>query len=707
MKQKLAALFVTVALALCALPMAAFADGATKVNDETELLKAAQDSSCTVIELTANITLTKPVSFGRNVTLKSAEGGRFTLAADGSFSENENLVTFTAGGTVNSLNLDAGGKAKYAIHAYNCAVTVEDSGVSGGRYRGLLVNGKNASADISNCTFENNTWAAIEVASSSSAGVPEPGCVTLGQGITSDKALVQVDINKSQDHYAGAYVQFKDGASYSFPIVGEKSLQDAVNAVTSGGSVTLGADITLTSAIEVPAGKTITVNGDGHDITLSSTWSGPSYTAFNETSSGAPEGLRTGTTLVVNSVDFFGHTTKQEDHAVVVSSNGSVNVSLNGCSFNNMHDAVYCNFVSDSNAVKNNIAISGCTFTNVAYAYGVDDGVSTGARVDKHNFTLSGNTNEPPAETFAVAAVDGVGYDTLDEALTAAAASNSKTLTLRKDVALDKMLTLNTEGLIFDLGGKTISASANFPKDSDNNKNHLVDITADNVILKNGTLKAGRNNNHTLNVWNAQGVELAGLTLDNAASYGGAPLIVGASAVTVKDGLNVVTGANSWYGINVDSRNVGSASTPNKKGASITVAPNVSLVFEGQKPTGIYMENNVEMNGNDVKLGFGSGVTFNSSIPSFVPVVVATGDSATVTDPGNAGLQDNGDGTFGKKPTPTPKPEEPWTPGPTATPAPAQVLDSTPKTGAVSLAVLPLAGLAFAGLGFVTRKREE
>ncbi len=42
-----------------------------------------------------------------------------------------------------------------------------------------------------------------------------------------------------------------------------------------------------------------------------------------------------------------------------------------------------------------------------------------------------------------------------------------------------------------------------------------------------------------------------------------------------------------------------------------------------------------------------------------------------------------------------------------ATPAPAQVLDSTPKTGAVSLVVLPLAGLAFAGLGFVTRKREE
>ena len=54
-----------------------------------------------------------------------------------------------------------------------------------------------------------------------------------------------------------------------------------------------------------------------------------------------------------------------------------------------------------------------------------------------------------------------------------------------------------------------------------------------------------------------------------------------------------------------------------------------------------------------------------------------------------------------------PKPEEPWTPTPTATPAPAQVLDSTPKTGAVSLAVLPLAGLAFAGVGAMLRKRED
>lgn len=385
-------------------------------------------------------------------------------------------------------------------------------------------------------------------------------------------------------------------------------------------------------------------------------------------------------------------------------------------------------------ANKPSVSVSGTpTVTGTFFVGCQNNGINT-EKPDAADVSVSGGTfsNEVPADFLAdgfaptldpitqkydvtklpvVATVGGTPYYSLAKAATAAAATPEKTLTLEADATLDSMLTINTPGMVIDLGDFTVSASDKFQKDANNKNNHLVDITADNVTLKNGTLKAGANNNHTLNVWNAKGVQLSGLKLDNAASYGGAPLIVGASAVTVNDGLNVVTGANSWYGINVDSRNVGSVSNPNNKGASITVAPDVSLVFEGQKPTGIYMENSAGMHGEDVKLSFGSGVTFNSGIANFVPVVVKTGQSATVKDPANAGLQDNGDGTFGLKPAPTPaptpKPEEPWTPGPTATPAPAQVLDSTPKTGAVSLAVLPLAGLAFAGLGFVTRKREE
>ena len=341
------------------------------------------------------------------------------------------------------------------------------------------------------------------------------------------------------------------------------------------------------------------------------------------------------------------------------------------------------------------ITVVGGSFSDTSFIDYCEDGKTLVKDPDTNMFV--------PQSKPVVATVNGKDYYSLAEAATAAAGTSDKTLTLKADATLDSMLTINTEGMVIDLNGFTITASGNFPKDADKNNNHLVDITADNVTLKNGTLKAGSSNNHTLNVWNAQGVQLAGLTLDNAATYEGAPLIVGASDVTVNGPLKVVTGANSWYGINVDSRNVGGAG----KGASITVAPNVALEFEGQNPTGIYMENSAGMHGEDVKLSFGPGVTFNSAIANFVPVVVKTGHSAAVKDRANAALQDNGDGTFGFKPAPE-SPDEPSGSGgsaPAATPTPALVLDSTPKTGAVSLSLLPLAGLGLAALGAVSRKR--
>lgn len=57
-----------------------------------------------------------------------------------------------------------------------------------------------------------------------------------------------------------------------------------------------------------------------------------------------------------------------------------------------------------------------------------------------------------------------------------------------------------------------------------------------------------------------------------------------------------------------------------------------------------------------------------------------------------------------QEPRPDPKPD-PKPDAPAATPAPAPVLDSTPKTGAVSLVALPLAALALTGVGVALRKR--
>ena len=195
-----------------------------------------------------------------------------------------------------------------------------------------------------------------------------------------------------------------------------------------------------------------------------------------------------------------------------------------------------------------------------------------------------------------VVMVGDKGYGSFAEAVEAF--QENASVKLLGDVQLDSMLTINTQGLQLDLNGYTISASDAFTKKGDNNQNHLVDVTADGVTIANGTLEAGSNNNHTLNVWNAQNVTLNGLTLDNTATYGGAPLIVGASEVTLEGKVTAVVADASWYAVNVDSRKVGEDAV----GAKLTV--NGELAFDSdtltQDKCGICIENNAGTSPDDV-----------------------------------------------------------------------------------------------------------
>ena len=277
---------------------------------------------------------------------------------------------------------------------------------------------------------------------------------------------------------------------------------------------------------------------------------------------------------------------------------------------------------SSSNGVT--IEISGGTFKNSFPAEYLAENVALKEQADG-TFMVD--------EATPVAKIGEKTYTTLEAAV--GAAESGSTITLLEDVYLVEMLTLDKANVKLDLNEYTISASVDFvdPTNATNNDNHLIDVTAGGVTITNGTLKAGTLNNHTLNIWSADGVTLENVTLDgSAAGMGGAPLIVGASNVTLKGDIELKTGENSWYGMNVDSRKVSGTN----KGASLTL-DSAKVSVTGSNPIGIYVENTA---GDDVALNFNGEPVIMGQADGFVPVQFAV-EKDTGAQDANATLNFN------------------------------------------------------------------
>lgn len=282
---------------------------------------------------------------------------------------------------------------------------------------------------------------------------------------------------------------------------------------------------------------------------------------------------------------------------------------------------------SSSNGVT--IEISGGTFKNSFPAEYLAENVALKEQADG-TFMVD--------EATPVAKIGEKTYTTLEAAV--GAAESGSTITLLEDVYLVEMLTLDKANVKLDLNEYTISASVDFvdptptgSQGATSNDNHLIDVTANGVTITNGTLKAGTLNNHTLNIWSADGVTLENVTLDgSAAGMGGAPLIVGASNVTLKGDIELKTGENSWYGMNVDSRKVSGTN----KGASLTL-DSAKVSVTGSNPIGIYVENTA---GDDVDLNFNGEPVIMGQADGFVPVQFAV-EKDTGAQDANATLNFN------------------------------------------------------------------
>ena len=136
----------------------------------------------------------------------------------------------------------------------------------------------------------------------------------------------------------------------------------------------------------------------------------------------------------------------------------------------------------------------------------------------------------------------GLGYATLQEAITAA--NSSDTIVLGADATTTSQVNI-TKAMTIDGGGHTIYAD--FTKTSNSN-NSAIGITGSDVTIENLTIDgSGGTNLHGINVYEATDVTVDNVTIKNNSN--GAAMIVNGSNVTA---TNLNTSGNSWGAVNVD-----------------------------------------------------------------------------------------------------------------------------------------------------------
>lgn len=326
-------------------------------------------------------------------------------------------------------------------------------------YAAIVSNGGGVVVGFANCSFTNMFTTML------SQAITDPNAETSFLTIDASCTFENVDYLYSVDDGAteGAltdkwnYTMVNPGENapkpetFAVAVVNGKGyddLQAAVDALgETGGTIELKKDVTLTAPVQVPKGMNLAVEGNGHTITLPKN---APYSAFNNNT--GLEGLKAGTDLAVNNVKFVGDVDKTNSgHAVVIGFEGGVDVNMANCTFENLYDAVYANPVANASADPSSIVISG-EFENVKYSYSLDN---VGGRIDKYSqisVSAINGSSVPAPQSWGVAAVNNVGYATLEEVLKAAAtAGKGAVVQLLQGVQFDSKLVIDTEGVTIDL----------------------------------------------------------------------------------------------------------------------------------------------------------------------------------------------------------------------------------------------------------------
>ena len=158
---------------------------------------------------------------------------------------------------------------------------------------------------------------------------------------------------------------------------------------------------------------------------------------------------------------------------------------------------------------------------------------------------------------------------------------------LAKDIKVEQALYINgKDTFTIDGNGFSITPAENYAANSTSGQWNLLKLNnCKNVTLKNLTLRTASSNsiptgtsNHALDIYGSTAVILENVTLDHSSANSGAPLVINQSHVTAQGNFAVVTGDNSWYGINIDDKE-------QEDSASLTFNANVNVTFTDNSST--------------------------------------------------------------------------------------------------------------------------
>ena len=375
-------------------------------------------------------------------------------------------------------------------------------------------------------------------------------------------------------------------------------VKQITDKLCSGTTIELTEDITVDEMAYIKDVDNITINGNGHKITASDNFAmgthgqinlfkveGGENVVLNDVNLVATASNKNTLDLyqsdvVLNNVVLDNQNTQGGAAMIVNGANVDVTGSFQTITGDNSWYAI------NVDSEKNGVAAS-LDFTNAASVTFTDESA------EKNKMPLVLSLKDGDNAEDAVPGADNAGLElspsgqfipkeihvSTEEALKAAVAFENANIVLDNDIELTSNLAVAANGVTINGNGHKIFATGSFAKTGASSTDSLVTVTGSDLTLKNITLQTGENNAHALNLFQAQGVVLDNVTLDHTTAYKGAPLVVASSEVTAQNGLKVIAGAESWYGINLDN---GTAS--NKGSASLTFADeNVTFVDNSGK----------------------------------------------------------------------------------------------------------------------------